>query len=261
MSTTEQDLLKGEGIDLTFRSRTTRVKALSSVSIALQEREVHGVIGESGSGKTTLGRVLLGRLAPDNGVVTFRGTKLADMSEASRRSFRRSVQMIFQDPYGSLNPRFTVGRTLAEVLNVHRLVPPAGEEAGVIELLEQVGLTGDHARRYPHELSGGQRQRVGIARALAVQPSVIIADEPVSALDVSVQVQILDLIRALCDDRGISFLFIAHDLAVVREICDRVTIMKKGEVVEAGAIADVYRDPAHPYTRELLASVPVIRER
>lgn len=230
--------------------------AVDGVSLSVSEGERVGIIGESGSGKTTLGKALLGLEPLAGGEVSFRGENLSAMGKAAHESFRRGAQMIFQDPMGSLNPRLTVGSALEEVLSVHQLVPRSERKNRVRDLLRQVGLDSDYAGRYPHEFSGGQRQRIGIARGLALDPALLVADEPVSALDVSVQAQILNLIRDLSVQRGMALLLVAHDLAVVNYVCQRVLIMYKGRVVEEGLTADVFGTPRHPYTQLLKSAVP-----
>ena len=230
------------------------VRAVDGVSFAINEGECVGLVGESGCGKTTLGRTLLRLIEPTAGTIQFAGQDITDL-----RAFRRQAQMIFQDPYGSLNPRMTVGRILAEPLRIHKLCQGKSEEpARVAELLQAVGLAPEHARRYPHEFSGGQRQRIGIARALAVQPKFIVCDEPVSALDVSVQAQIINLLSDLQDQFKLTYLFIAHDLAVVEHISDRVLVMYYGKLVEAASAAEIYDHPTHWYTQALLSAVPDI---
>lgn len=230
--------------------------AVDGVSLSVAEGERVGIIGESGSGKTTLGKALLGLEPLAGGAVSFRGQDLSGMRGAELESFRRGAQMIFQDPLGSLNPRLPVGSAIEEVLSVHKLVPRVERKKRVRDLLNQVGLDSDYSGRYPHEFSGGQRQRIGIARGLALDPDLLIADEPVSALDVSVQAQILNLIRDLSIQRGMALLLVAHDLAVVNYVCQRVLIMYKGQVVEEGLTTEVFGSPAHPYTQLLKYSVP-----
>ena len=232
------------------------VHALNGVSFSLDRGETLGVVGESGSGKSTLGRVVL-RLAPANGgSVRYEGQEVLTLRGPELRALRRRMQMVFQDPYSSLNPRMRVGSAVGEGLEIHRLLPTREIAGRVRALFEEVGLDAAFLDRFPHELSGGQRQRVGIARALAVDPGFLVCDEPVSALDVSVQAQILNLLRQLQRTRGLSFLFIAHDLAVVRQLSHRIAVMYFGRIVELGTADAVVGDPRHPYTQALLSAAP-----
>lgn len=253
---TGDNILTAEGVTLRYEGMDR--PALSSVSLAAQPGVTLGIVGESGSGKSSLARCFLGLEKIQSGRVCYRGTNISDFDHVRRKAFRGKVQMVFQDPYNSLNPRMTVGQMLNEVLLVHRLVPPKDSASRINELLEMTGLNGSMASRYPHELSGGQRQRVGIARALSMKPEVIIADEPVSALDVSVQAHILNLLVQLVKECRITLILIAHDLAVVRHVCHRIAVMKKGTIVEEGQVSDVIERPQHAYTQSLLAAVPDI---
>ncbi|CAO1651318.1 ABC transporter ATP-binding protein [Salinibacterium sp. NG22] len=241
--------------DLTVRYGTGNAKpAVNNVSLSLAAGETVGLVGESGSGKSTVARAVLG-LMPFKGTITYQGENLAEVTPTRMRAIRSDLQMIFQDPYATLDPRMTVGRQIAEPMLVHKIVPRSGARARVGELLEQVGLSVEMAGRYPHEFSGGQRQRIAIARALGVSPSLIVCDEPTSALDVSVQAQVLELLQELQRTQGIAYLFIAHNLGVVRAMSHRVAVMYLGEIVEYGTSDEVFSNPQHPYTRALIEAV------
>lgn len=242
----------------TFLSRTiSAIKAVTNVSFDVPLGKTVGLVGESGSGKTTIGMAILKLLPVTSGSILFRGTETTNLPERIFRPLRRQMQMIFQDPFGSLNPRWNILSIVTEPLRVHFPALSASQrEDKAASLLQRVGLKPEFLRRYPHEFSGGQRQRIGIARALAAEPALIICDEPVSALDVSVQAQIVNLLEDLQDQLGITYLFIAHDLAVVEHISDEVVVLCRGEVVEAASAEMIYREPKHEYTRNLLASVP-----
>jgi len=241
-----------------LRRTVGQVQAVDGVSMTLGPGETLGLVGESGSGKSTVAKLIMALQQPTAGQVLYKGRDVAAMSSRQLREYRRNVQIIFQDPYSSLNPRMTVGDIVAEAWDVHpNAVARQDRAATVRELLERVGLRPDYANRYPHQFSGGQRQRIGIARALALRPEVIICDEPVSALDVSVQAQVINLLQDLQDEFGLSFLFIAHDLSVVRHLSDRVAVRYLGKVVETGDRDAIYHRAAHPYTQALLSAVPV----
>jgi ABC-type oligopeptide transport system ATPase subunit len=233
------------------------VRAVDDVSFAIDRGETFGLVGESGSGKTTTGRCILRLIEPTAGEVLFDGTDVLALSRGDLRRARRNMQIVFQDPYSSLNPRMRVSDIVEEPLIIHKLGSKADRRARVRELFGLVGLNPDHLSRYPHEFSGGQRQRVGLARALALNPSLVIADEPVSALDVSVQAQVVNLLMELQDRLKLTYLFIAHDLRLVEHICDRVAVMYLGRIVEMGETAKLFAAPQHPYTRALMSAIPV----
>jgi oligopeptide transport system ATP-binding protein len=264
MTTKPQNLVEVENLVVhfpvhkgVFSRVVAQVRAVDGISFSIPKGTTLSLVGESGSGKTTAGRALLRLIEPTAGRVVFDGKSMGELGRKELRALRRRAQLIFQDPYGSLNPRMTVYSMLAEALTVHRLVPKAGQRARVLELLHLVGLPPEAAGRYPNEFSGGQRQRIGIARALAVEPELIVADEPISALDVSIQAQILNLLTDLQEELGLTYLFIGHDLSVIQHISDYVAVMYLGRIVEIGTTEDIFERAVHPYTRALLSAVPV----
>lgn len=245
-------------MDRDLLGRTTSVlKAVDDLSLDIYPGETFGLVGESGCGKTTVGKLLVDLYEPTAGEIIYQGTDLAKLRPAERRRYCRDIQLIFQDPYASLSPRMTVGDIIAEPIRVNRLQPPNKIADRVGYLLNAVGLSANYRNRFPHEFSGGQRQRVGIARALAMEPKLIVCDEPVSALDVSIQAQILELLARLREKRGLSYLFISHDLGVVRYFCQRAAVMYLGRIVESGPVAALFDAPLHPYTRMLRQASPV----
>jgi oligopeptide/dipeptide ABC transporter ATP-binding protein len=257
-------ILKAENMHVYFPitkgvlARTVgHVQAVDGVSFHLESGETLGIVGESGCGKTTAGMALMGLTPPTAGKVWFEGNDMALLSRSEMNSLRRKMQLIFQDPYSSLNPRMTVNQILSDPMDVHSLYTGKQREDRLAFLLETVGLSPEHGRRYPHEFSGGQRQRIGIARALALDPKVLIGDEPVSALDVSIQAQIINLLMDLKKDFDLSLIVISHDLAVVEYLCDRILVMYLGKIIEEALYADLYNNPKHPYTQALLSAAPV----
>ncbi|KZM72957.1 ABC transporter ATP-binding protein [Nocardia terpenica] len=260
----EEPLLRASGLRMhfpirtgfLFKRRTGEVRAVDGIDVSVAAGQTFGLVGESGCGKSTTGRMLARLLEPTAGTIIYDGRDITHQSRRELAAVRSEIQMIFQDPYSSLNPRQTVGAIIAGPMEINGINPSGGRRARVRELLETVGLNPEHYNRYPHEFSGGQRQRIGIARALALEPKLIVADEPVSALDVSIQAQVVNLLQRLQRELGIAFVFIAHDLAVVRHFSERIAVMYLGKIVEIADRADLYDRPQHPYTQALLSSVP-----
>jgi oligopeptide/dipeptide ABC transporter ATP-binding protein len=250
-------LLRVENLTKHFPTKNGVLKAVDSVSFDVKRGTIVGLVGESGSGKTTAGRCTLRLIEPSAGRIVFDGVDLRTVSDREMRTYRRRLQIVFQDPYSSLNPRLRVEEIIGEAIDTHQLAKGNARRDRIAELLTRVGLAPDHARRFPHEFSGGQRQRIGIARALAVEPDFIVADEPVSALDVSVQAQVLNLIQDLQQSFGLTMLFIAHDLSVVEYLCDEIVVMYLGRVMERGPSRSIYAMPRHPYTQALLSAAPI----
>ncbi len=254
-----QNLAKHFVVDTNFLGKAVKhLKAVDGVSLNIHKGEAFGLVGESGCGKTTLGKILVNLYSPTSGKIIFEGKELTVLNEEQRRSYCKDIQMIFQDPYASLNPKMTIGDIIAEPIVINKLLPMNQVEERVIYLLNCVGLARHQRNRYPHEFSGGQRQRVGIARALAVEPKLIVCDEPVSALDVSIQAQVLNLLDDLKEEFGLTYLFIAHGLNVVKHISDRVGVMYLGKLMEIAPKKELYANPLHPYTQALLSAIPVI---
>lgn len=258
MTQERKKLVELKNVSLTFnKGKSNEVKAIDDVSFDIYEGEIFGLVGESGSGKTTIGRSILKLYDIDSGTVTFVGNDISSLKGKDLHEFRKTAQMIFQDPQASLNGRMKIRDIIAEGIDIHKLAKTKEErEAKVKELIDLVGLNEDHLSRYPHEFSGGQRQRIGIARALAVNPHFIVADEPISALDVSIQAQVVNLMQKLQHEQGLTYLFIAHDLSMVKYISDRIGVMHWGKLLEVGPADEIYHNPIHPYTKSLLSAIP-----
>lgn len=258
MTQERKKLVELKNVSLTFnKGKSNEVKAINDVSFDIYEGEIFGLVGESGSGKTTIGRSILKLYDIDSGTVTFAGNEISSLKGKDLHDFRKTAQMIFQDPQASLNGRMKIRDIIAEGIDIHKLAKTKEErEAKVRELIDLVGLNEDHLSRYPHEFSGGQRQRIGIARALAVNPHFIVADEPISALDVSIQAQVVNLMQKLQHEQGLTYLFIAHDLSMVKYISDRIGVMHWGKLLEVGPADEIYHNPIHPYTKSLLSAIP-----
>ncbi len=258
MTQERKNLVELKNVSLTFnKGKSNEVKAIDDVSFDIYEGEIFGLVGESGSGKTTIGRSILKLYDIDSGTVTFAGNDISSLKGKDLHEFRKTAQMIFQDPQASLNGRMKIRDIIAEGIDIHKLAKTKEErEAKVKELIDLVGLNEDHLSRYPHEFSGGQRQRIGIARALAVNPHFIVADEPISALDVSIQAQVVNLMQKLQHEQGLTYLFIAHDLSMVKYISDRIGVMHWGKLLEVGPADEIYHNPIHPYTKSLLSAIP-----
>lgn len=258
MTQERKKLVELKNVSLTFnKGKSNEVKAIDDVSFDIYEGEIFGLVGESGSGKTTIGRSILKLYDIDSGTVTFAGNDISSLKGKDLHEFRKTAQMIFQDPQASLNGRMKIRDIIAEGIDIHKLAKTKEErEAKVKELIDLVGLNEDHLSRYPHEFSGGQRQRIGIARALAVNPHFIVADEPISALDVSIQAQVVNLMQKLQHEQGLTYLFIAHDLSMVKYISNRIGVMHWGKLLEVGPADEIYHNPIHPYTKSLLSAIP-----
>ena len=258
MTQERKKLVELKNVSLTFnKGKSNEVKAIDDVSFDIYEGEIVGLVGESGSGKTTIGRSVLKLSDIDSGTITFSGNEISSLKGKDLHDFRKTAQMIFQDPQASLNGRMKIRDIIAEGIDIHKLAKSKEErEAKVKELIDLVGLNEDHLSRYPHEFSGGQRQRIGIARALAVNPHFIVADEPISALDVSIQAQVVNLMQKLQHEQGLTYLFIAHDLSMVKYISDRIGVMHWGKLLEVGPADEIYHNPIHPYTKSLLSAIP-----